>query len=94
MTTVIYKYAFGECAEIEVPEGEVRLVAAQQLHHAAPSVWIEHPVAVVEKMRLRLFGTGESSNGRTGWVFVGSAVCMNGSGVWHVFRSPRREEAQ
>jgi hypothetical protein len=86
--TVIYKYGFGETAEIDVPEGEVRLVAARRPSDVAPTVWVEHPLQPGPKMRLRLYGTGDAIN-RPGWTFVGSAVCANGEGVWHVFRSPR-----
>lgn len=67
----------------------MRLVAAQRPDDVAPTVWIEHRMPVPgEKMRLRLFGTGQPINGPSGWVFAGSAVCAGGDGAWHVFRSP------
>lgn len=90
MTTIIYKYEFGDTeAEIEVPEGWVRHVAVQYPFQPTPTVWVEHQLPIPdEKMRLRLFGTGHAINGPSGWWFVGSAVCANGELVWHVHRSP------
>lgn len=88
--TVIYKHPFGSDVEIEVPEGEVRLVAVQYVYDETPTVWVEHRLSVApeEKMLLTLVGTGHPIN-EPGLEHVGSTVCANGHLVWHVFRSPR-----
>lgn len=82
----ILRWTFDDNAEVDVPVGEVRLVAARRAGDVTPSVWIEHTDPVPsETMRLRLYGTGDPLDNAS-WVHVGSAVCANGDGVWHVYR--------
>lgn len=85
---VVYKYAFEDPdAELLVPAGRILHVAAQRPADPLPTVWIEHELVDLDRMRtrrLRFEATGQRFDIGF-WEFAGTAVCADGHLVWHVY---------
>lgn len=87
---VIFKYPM-KTDTITVPHGIVRHVGPQHPMDAYPTAWVEHIVndeALVGDTGLNT----KISFVSTGYIyeedaeFIGSAVCLGGSLVWHCFQ--------
>lgn len=80
---IVYKYPFND-AWINVPEGRIVLVAAQTPGDSWPTVWVEQDPDAKPTIPLVVHGTGHPIDADS--EHVGSAVCLNGALVWHVYR--------
>lgn len=92
MPKIIYKYPFhfGGVAEIRI--GHPVFVAAQFPEDSAPTIWVEHDWEdlssdSVHYERYSLYGTGH--NVPDNMEYIGSAICAQGTLVWHVYRQKR-----
>jgi hypothetical protein len=90
--SVIFKYPFGEKVSIVVPwpaHSRVLHVQAQHPSDSTPTLWVLHPSAPgpdeTERQVFDIIGTGHPFTERLAYEHVGSAVCRDGSLVWHVF---------
>jgi hypothetical protein len=84
---VVFKYPLdlGPSRIPWTPSSRVLLVQAQHASDDLPTVWVEHPYPLSEG-RGRWFevvGTGHPFP--PGSAHVGSAVCAEGSLVWHIY---------
>lgn len=81
----VWKFAMQPQECTMVPVGKVIHVGPQQISDSAPQVWVElDPDEATMRRPLWLFGTGHDIRDDD-LIHVGSAVCANGSLVWHVY---------
>lgn len=89
MVRKVLKYAFGTNTVMDIRQGKVVLVMAQQPGDMTPTLWLEHNEEDMdnqndERDRYVIYGTGHPI--QPDMEHVGSAVCNLGGLVWHIYK--------